>query len=256
MSGGHGNQGLLLHGHSPLHSLPAEWKLAAVGAFVLSVVTTPPEAVWAFGVYAGMLTGAAAWARLPPASVVRRLVMALPFLAFALLLPFVGSGDRVEVGALALSRDGLWAAWNIVAKASLGATAAIVLMSTTPMSDLLRGLERLKAPRTMTAIAGFMVRYADVITAEMRRMKIARESRGYAPRGLWHARALASGLGTLFIRSFERGERVYVAMASRGFDGSLPAAAPVRARPGERAGALGFACAAATVAILAWVLPG
>ena len=102
-----------------------------------------------------------------------------------------------------LSADGLLAAWNIIAKATIGLSVSVVLASTTQMADLLRGLDRLHVPRVITAIAGFMVRYLDVITGEMRRMKIARESRGYDPRWLWQVRALASSAGTLFIRSFE-----------------------------------------------------
>ena len=68
-----------------------------------------------------------------------------------------------------------------------------------------------------------MMRYGEVITGEMRRMKIARQSRGYEPRWMWQSKAVASSAGALFVRSFERGERVYLAMASRGYDGSLPA---------------------------------
>jgi cobalt/nickel transport system permease protein len=39
---------------------------------------------------------------------------------------------------------------------------------------------------------------------------------------MWQSKAVASSAGSLFVRSFERGERVYLAMASRGYDGSLP----------------------------------
>ena len=73
------------------------------------------------------------------------------------------------------------------------------------------------------AITSFMVRYGDVITDDLRRMRIARESRGYDPRWFWQARAVATSAGALFIRSYERGERVYVAMLSRGYDGAMPA---------------------------------
>ena len=95
-------------------------------------------------------------------------------------------------------------------------------MTTTSMSDLLVGLERLRVPRVFVAITGSMMRYGEVITGEMRRMKIARQSRGYDPRWMWQSKAVASLAGALFVRSFERGERVYLAMASRGYDGSLP----------------------------------
>ena len=97
--------------------------------------------------------------------------------------------------------------------------ASIVLAATTPVAELLRGLERLRVPRVLVAIAGFMVRYLDVIAGEVRRMRVARLSRGHDPRWIWQARAVAASAGTLFIRSYERGERVHLAMLSRGYAG-------------------------------------
>ena len=64
-----------------------------------------------------------------------------------------------------------------------------------------------------------MVRYGDVIGDELRRMRIARESRGAGGSRLGQARAVATSAGALFVRSYERGERVYLAMASRGYVG-------------------------------------
>ncbi len=69
---------------------------------------------------------------------------------------------------------------------------------------------------------GFMVRYLDVVTGEMARMMTAMRSRGYDPRSPRHWPTLARTLGALFIRSYERGERVHLAMLSRGYDGALP----------------------------------
>ena len=123
---------------------------------------------------------------------------------------------------VSLSEPGLWAAWGIIAKGTLGVATTIVLASTTPVPQLIAGFERLRVPRTLTAIMAFMIRYGDVVTDEMRRMRIARESRGRQARWLWQARAAASSAGALFVRSYERGERVYLAMESRGYTGSMP----------------------------------
>jgi cobalt/nickel transport system permease protein len=68
---------------------------------------------------------------------------------------------------------------------------------------------------------GFMIRYVDVVSDEMRRMRIARESRGFTARDPRHWPVVARSLGALFIRSYERGERVHLAMVSRGYTGSL-----------------------------------
>jgi cobalt/nickel transport system permease protein len=118
--------------------------------------------------------------------------------------------------------------------------------------ELLRGLERLRLPAVFTGIAGFMVRYGDVIADDVRRMRIARISRGHDPRWIWQARAVAASAGTLFIRSYERGERVYLAMVSRGYAGSMPALEDLAATRAQWLAALALPAAAALVAATAW----
>lgn len=218
--------GSLVQRTTPVHVLPAHCKLVAVLAFVTVVAFTPREEMVALAVFGVLIAATAAIARVTPIFLLRRLWIEIPFLAFLVLLPFVGSGDTTNVFGLSVSTEGLWTAWNVFAKATLGFSALIILAATTPVSEMLHGLQVLRAPRVLVAIAGFMVRYADVVGDEMRRMRIARISRAHDPRWFWQARALASGLGTLFIRSFERGERVHSAMLSRGFTGSIPTTSP------------------------------
>jgi cobalt/nickel transport system permease protein len=217
------------------------------------VVATPREALWAFAAYGALLAGVAGIAKVPLGFVARRLLFEGPFLLFALFLPLVSGGPRVDVAWFSLSVEGLWAAWNILAKSTLGLSATVLVAATTPLAEMLHGLEHLRMPRVITTIAGFMIRYADVITGEMQRMKIARQARAYNPRFLWQARALTATAGTLFIRSYERGERVYLAMLSRGFTGSLPmtAHAPATARQWMRA--LLLPAAALVISLLSWV---
>ena len=239
-----------MHAHTRVHAAAPQCKVAATFLFVVAVAATPPRAVWAFAAYLCVLGVVGGAARVRARFVLRRLAIEVPFVAFALLLPFVAGGETVEAGPFLVSRDGLWAAWNVVAKATLGGIATILLAATTPVSELLRGLHALRVPRAFTQIASFMFRYADLVTGEARRMRIARRSRGYDPRGLWQARSLAAAMGTLFVRSFERGERVYVAMLARGFDGTLPAA-PVAAAPSEWAVAVSVPAVAAAIGMVA-----
>jgi cobalt/nickel transport system permease protein len=245
---------LYLPGASPLHRVPPQCKIAASLLFVLAVVATPREALWAYGLYALLLLGLARVGRVPLAFLARRLVIEVPFLAFAVLLPVVGQGERVEVLGLPLAREGLWAGWNILVKGTLGVAASVLVAATTPVPELLRGLERLRLPRAFTTIAGFMVRYADVIADELRRMRVARLSRGYDPRWIWQAKAVAATAGALFIRSYERGERVYLAMVSRGYAGSMPVLADLAASRRQWLAALATPAAAALVAATAWGL--
>ena len=251
MGAGHAHP-LYLRGTSLLHRARPQCKIAATLLFVLAVVATPREAFWAFGLYGLLLAGLAGVAGIPPATLARRLLIELPFLAFAFFLPIVGQGERVEVLGVSLAVGGLWGAWNIVVKGTLGVMASSILAATTPVAELLGGLDRLRLPRTLTVIAAFMVRYADVIADEVRRMRIARISRGHDPRWIWQARAVAASAGTLFIRSYERGERVYLAMVSRGYSGSMPVLQELDATRAQWLAALAVPAAAALVAATAW----
>jgi cobalt/nickel transport system permease protein len=255
MAGSHSLTGsLYVPGSSPLHRLAPQCKLAATVLFVFAVVSTPREAFWAYAAYVAIVLGLAAIARLPFRLLLRRLTIELPFVAFAFLLPVVGSGERVDVLGVSLSVAGLWGAWNILIKATIGVAASVVLSSTTPRPEILHGLDHLHVPKVLVAICGFMVRYADVVSGEMRRMKIARESRGHHARWIWQAKAVASSAGALFIRSYERGERVYLAMVARGYNGSMPVYGRHEASRREWALALGVPTLAAVVTVGAWVL--
>ncbi len=223
MSAGHGHL-LYRHGDSLVHRLPAHAKVVALLAFVLVVVATPAERYAAFGAYAALLAGVAALAAVPPGFMLKRMVIEVPFVAFALLLPFVATGERVDVLGIAVSADGLLAGWNIVAKGTLGVVASILLAATTDARALLLGLQRLRLPAKLVEIAAFMVRYADVIVSDMQRMRVARESRAFEGRHLGHLAVVARSAGALFIRTYERGERVHLAMLSRGYGGAMPVA--------------------------------
>lgn len=240
-------------GDTVVHRLPPQTKLVALFAFVVLVVLTPREAFWAFGVYAMLLAGVAVLADIPARVVARRALVEVPFVLFAVLLPFVVPGPQVEVLGVSLSQEGLWGAWNILAKATLGVVASIILAATTEPRSLLLGLERLHMPALLVQIAAFMLRYADVILGEMERMRVARESRGFHARHLGHARVLAQSAGALFIRAYERGERVHLAMLSRGYTGSMPVLDGAAATSREWTTALLLPGAALLVTVAAWV---
>jgi cobalt/nickel transport system permease protein len=120
------------------------------------------------------------------------------------------------------------------------------------MRDLLSGLASLKVPTLLVEIAGFMVRYVDVIVDEMRRMKIARQSRGYFERGLRSWPVIAKSAGALFIRAYERGERVHLAMLSRGYNGKLPSYSLAVATKSQWTTGLLLPLGAAIILVLAW----
>ncbi len=217
-------EGLYLVGDTRIHRLPAQVKVVAALLFALVVVATPREWVLAFGGYAVLVVAVAAVARMRPRVMLRRMLIEVPFVVFALLLPIVGLGERIElVGVVSVSVEGLWAAWNILAKATLGVSVAVILGATTRPADLVGGLARLRLPGLLVQITGFMIRYVDVVAAEATRMRTAMAARGFSARHVNSWPAVARSLGTLFIRTYERGERVHVAMLSRGYDGTAQA---------------------------------
>jgi cobalt/nickel transport system permease protein len=213
---------LYLHRHSPIHSLPAQPKILASLAFIIVVISTPITNWPAFVAYFAIIIATTQVAQLPLKTVATRSVIEVPFIFFAILMPFFGKGNTIDIGPFTLYEDGLLAGTAIVAKGTLGILVAINLSATTTARQLLRGLELLKLPAMMVQIASFMLRYVNVVNDEMERMKVARESRGFQATGVKHWRILATAASALFIRSYERGERVHLAMLSRGFDGTVP----------------------------------
>lgn len=237
-------------GTTRVHRLAPDVKIAAAVLFTIAVVLTPREAFAAFAVYLAMIAAVAALAGVGPLWLARRATIELPFVALALVLPFTAPGPRVDIGP-SVSVEGLYAAWNIVAKGTLGVLISLLLAATTSPRDLVAGLERLRCPQVLVQIATFMLRYLQVLRDEAARMRVARLSRGYDPRFLWQARAFAAGVGALFLRAFERGERVYLAMLSRGYTGRLPTPAGITKATGAQ-WAAGLAVPAAAAAVAIW----
>ena len=225
MGVGHGHR-LHYHGHSVVHRAPAHLKLVALVAFMLVVVSTPREWYPVFGGYLALLCGVVALSGVPAGYLAKRMLIETPFVLFAVAVPFIAEGPRVDVLGLSVSEPGLWAAWGLLAKGSIGVLASLTLAATTDPQDVLLGLRRLRLPDLIVQIMGFMLRYLDVVTAEMGRMVTAMRSRGCDPRSPRHWPVLARSLGALFIRSYERGERVHLAMLARGYDGTLPSMSP------------------------------
>ena len=221
MGAGHGHK-LHFHGHSPIHRAAAHHKVLALLAFVVVVVATPKDWYPAYAAYLGILLALIAVSTVPPGYLAKRLVVEIPFVVFALLMPFIATGPRTEVLGVSVSEAGLMSAWALLAKGTLGVLASLTLAATTEPHHLLEGLERLRLPHQLVQIMGFMVRYLDVVTDEMRRMRVARESRGFTARNPRHWPVLARSAGALFIRSYERGERVHLAMVARGYTGDSP----------------------------------
>ena len=210
-----------------IHRLDPRIKLLTTLAFILALLTTPPSRWQAFALYFGLLVGLLLLSRLPPAYVLKRSLLIIPFsLMIALFIPFFKEGEvagsyNILLWKVSVTYSGLTVLWNVLVKAWLSVLSLILLSATTRFHLLLKGMEQLGMPRVMVMILAFMYRYVFVLIEETGRMRRARDSRNFGGRRSWQIRTVGNMIGTLFLRSYERGERVYGAMLARGFDGQV-----------------------------------
>ena len=256
MSGRHAAPGqqIEVQHATALHLAAPEVKLVGLLVFVAAVACTPRTAVAAFAVDAVVLTSLVAVARVSVGAVLRRVGVVVPFLALAAVIPFVASGVRRELFGVSVSVEGLWASWNIAAKATLGAAATLLVSSTTTVAELVSGMSRLRVPRLVVAIVAFMLRSVDELVGQLGRMRRSMAARAHDPRWLWQARPIAASAGALFVRAYERGERTHHAMLARGYAGTMPDLDDRRVAAGEWAIALvpgSVAVAALLVGVIA-----
>ena len=196
-------------GHSPLHRRDPRAKTLALLIFLVLVATSRPPFLRLGAAYFVLLIAALVWARLPLAAALARSGVVLPF-----SLVFAGislmAGDATRAGAL-------------LVKSYLSALAVLLVISTTPMPQLLRGLESLGVPRFLLMVAQFLYRYLFVISEEAQHMRAASIARGASVRGMVaHSarfRSAAGALAVLFARSYKRAENIHQAMLARGFEG-------------------------------------
>ena len=209
-------------GTSPVHRLDARVKLVLSLVLVTSVIATPelvglvfdePWPCWFFyAVEAWIVLAIYTLARLPWRYLALRLLAVLPFLLLlALAVPLT---HALEKG------------WNeaagLLARSLISLTVMITLVATTPFSRLLTALGRLHVPQVLISILAFMYRYMFVLVDELNKMRRAKLARTFYPSLWWELRLMANFVGILFVRAFERAERVYAAMCARGWRGNLP----------------------------------
>jgi cobalt/nickel transport system permease protein len=144
----------------------------------------------------------------------------------AAVLPFA----LCFAAASALAGDAERAVWLAI-RAFLSSFAALLLVATTPMPDLIAGLQWLHAPRFLLEVMQFLYRYLIVLMEEANAMRLAGSSRA-GSLGTLRFRQAAAAAGVLFARAYARAEAVHRAMLSRGFEGTLPvfARTPFRLR--------------------------
>jgi cobalt/nickel transport system permease protein len=227
-------------GASPVHRLDPRVKVVLTLFFIVSNVALPDGAWLAFLLAWGLLLGISAAAGLGPGYAVRRSFVALPFALVAVSVIVAVPGQPVAVWTvgpwqLVATDAGLVRFASILLRSWLSVQGAILLTATTPFPDLLHALRHLRVPSLLVVIIGFMYRYLSVLTDEAVRLLRARDARSARPAGgggggsiTWRARVTGYMAGQLFLRSYERSERVYQAMLARGYTGHFLTLTPHR----------------------------
>ncbi|MFW5942587.1 MAG: cobalt ECF transporter T component CbiQ [Chloroflexota bacterium] len=219
--------------NSLLHALDPRVKVLLTVLFIVSTSLLPDGAWAAFAASWLFVWLVTSLGRLSVAFVVRRSFIALPFALAAVTLLFTVPGPALvswQLGGrpLTISEPGLVRFASVMARSWLSVQMAILLTASTPFPDLMHALRHLRVPHVLIAILGFMYRYLFVLADEARRLLRARDARSAKPVAgggggslLWRAGVTGNMVGTLFVRSMERSERVYNAMVARGYRGRL-----------------------------------
>jgi cobalt/nickel transport system permease protein len=220
---------------SLIHALDPRVKFVLALAIILAVALTP---IGAWPVYVLLFAGvfsAVMLSELGVDFVLKRSALALPFVLAALPVLVTARGAPLwdlPLGAwtLTVTVEGAQRFLSILLKSWISIQVAIVLATSTPFPQLLVAMRAVHMPRLIVAIFGLMWRYLFVLVDEVLRLLRARAARSGEPhlpgvRGggtlAWRARVTGGMAGNLLVRSFDRGERIYAAMAARGYDGEV-----------------------------------
>jgi len=189
---------------SPIHRIPAAIKLLATLVFVVVVVVVPSEYWRVFAVFGSVLLVIAGVSRIPWRFLAGRLLLLEPFaLGVAVMALFQQNGADIFLGLLT--------------KSSLCLFTMILASNTTPFSEILTVLKRVKVPSLLITILALAYRYLFVLIDEGERLQRARRSRTFESTKTKTWMSSAALIGQLFVRSTERAERIFAAMISRGW---------------------------------------
>jgi len=212
---------------SVIHRLDPRVKVISFFVLILIIVSTPPQELVKFSGYFLMLLILLLLSRVPFLYVFARSLVIIPFvLLIAIFIPFFKGGEvagsyNFLTLHLTVSHKGILIFQNILIKSWLSVLSLTILASTTKFSSLLKALESLRVPRVLILIASFFYRYMFLLIDGIMRIKNARDSRSFKKSPLYQFKVIGYMIGELFIRTYERAERIYLAMLSRGFNGTI-----------------------------------
>ncbi len=209
---------------TPWHHLAPKTRILCVLLLVLAIVLTPTGHWRTWGVYGVATLGLILLSRVTLPVLLQRLVVESAFVGVVLLGTLFREEGEVlwQWGWLKITTLGLTILASVTLKTFLCLVLLNILTLTTSIPALLQGLVELRMPPLLVAILASMCRYLGVLVDEFRSMRRAALSRNLLSNRQWQRLVVGHMFGSLFIRTFDRGERVYQAMLARGYSGSLP----------------------------------
>ena len=217
---------------SPVHTLDPRVKITSTIAFILSCVLLPDGYWILYAISWGILILISFISQIKLSFILKRSLIAIPFTLMAITVIFTIPGEPLSKINLfnldlTITAEGLIRFASIMIRAWCSVQATILLTATTTFPDLAHGLRHLYIPPILIAILSFMYRYLFVLTSEAQRLLNARAARSAISPGskqpslMWKAKVTGNMVGQLFLRSYERSDRVYDAMVARGFKGEF-----------------------------------
>ena len=191
--------------NSFLSRLSVKFKIIFCLAFIILIALTPIGLKFIFLFYSLFIILLIYVSKIPLLFFLKRILTILPFVALvAISIPFI-------------QKDGWVIFISCLIKAILIILCLTLLMQTTHFSRLLNALSSLKVPGLIAMLLSFMYRYLFVLEDGILRKKRALNSRSGGRRDWRIAKSTAYMVGGLFIHTYERAERIYLAMCARGY---------------------------------------
>jgi cobalt/nickel transport system permease protein len=210
----------LATGDTPLHRLDARAKVLVVLVFVLCVVSFSRyelSAMVPFFIFPIFLVTRG---DLPIGYLLRKVGIVIPFaLVVGIFNPLFDREIMVDIGTIGISGGWLSCA-SIIVRALLTVGTSLMLVAVTGFADICRALERLGMPQAFAVQLLFLYRYVFVLTEEGARASRARELRTFGKRGKGFV-PFGNIIGHLLLRTWQRAERIHMAMLARGFTGEF-----------------------------------
>jgi len=208
--------------HSVFHSWDPRVKIISLTFLIISIAFLPNLLLASVGFIIAIVF--VFLSKIPFTFVLKQLQWVMGFLLFFLIvMPMTVAGDEiVKINFITISWKGLNLALLITLRAISICLLIFPMVGTTKFHKSLKALQRLKFPNKLIQIIMFTYRYIFIIMGEARKMFTAAKARLFKKRtNIFTLKIIGNLTGMLFIRAFERTQRIYSAMASRGYNGSL-----------------------------------